>query len=387
MRIDLPGGIAGDMFVAACADAWPDHCHAVLQNIRKSGFPDTLEPGFEKVMVNGFTATRFLVGKPGKGSRPSGAYGEIVARLKASLLPKGVLQHALAIFEIMGRAEAGVHGKLLADVHFHELADWDSQADIVAAASFIDALNIRHWSCGSLPLGGGTVKTEHGMIAVPAPAVLKMLEGFDWVDDGISGERVTPTGAAILSYLVDSTNTPSSGSLIATGSGAGTRRFDSLANLTRLVFFADKADYKEETICRLSFEIDDMTPEELAVSLDHIRAESGVLDASHGIRYGKKGRIQFAVRILCRTEASDKVVEACFCQTTTLAVRKARTARTVLARHVEGPVKIAQRPHGKMTAKAESDSIAALPSLQERRTARLKAENAAIKNAGHSSGA
>jgi len=386
VRIDLLGGIAGDMFVAACADAWPDLCDTVLQNIRKSGFPDTLEVGFVKVMVNGFSATRFGVEKPDKDSRPSGAYGEIVARLKASSLPKGVLQHALAIFGIMGRAEADVHGKPLEEVHFHELADWDSLADIVAAASFIDALNVRHWSCGDLPLGGGTVKTEHGMIAVPAPAVLKILEGFNWIDDGISGERITPTGAAILSYLVDSKTSPSSGKLIATGSGAGTKRFDSLANLTRLVFFADDSGSKNETINRLSFEIDDMTPEELAVSLDHIRAVAGVLDASHGIQYGKKGRIQFAVRILCRIDVTDAVLDACFSQTTTLGIRKSQTARIVLARDKDGSVKLVTRPHGELTAKAESDSIAALPSLGQRRNARLAAERTAIKNADNPDG-
>jgi uncharacterized protein (TIGR00299 family) protein len=375
------------MFVGACADAWPQYCDAVLQDVRKSGFPAELGLAFEPVSVNGFTAQHFSVEGPAKDTRPSGLYSDIVRRLGNSHLPQGVKAHALGIFEIMGKAEALVHGKKLADVHFHELADWDSLADIVAAASFIDKINIKHWASGALPLGGGKIKAEHGMIAVPAPAVLAILEGFDWVDDGIGGERVTPTGAAILRYLVEPVSRPMSGRLLTSGSGAGTKRFAELANLTRIVVFETSREVNDQTISQLAFEIDDMTPEELAVSLDHIRAVDGVLDASYGIQYAKKGRIQFTVRILNLPDCTNEVLRACFDETTTLGVRKTLVSRTVLAREsVEVdlaskslPVKIVHRPNKAVTAKTESDAVAHVPTLQARRSQRLAAEEAALK--------
>lgn len=385
-RIDFLGGIAGDMFVGACADAWPQYCDEVVEDVRNSGFPEELALEFVPVSVNGFAARHFSVGRPDNSSRPSGVYSAIVQRLTESCLPQGVKTHALAIFGIMGKAEASVHGKPLADVHFHELADWDSLADIVAAASFIDKMNIKHWSCGPLPLGGGKVKTEHGKIAVPAPAVLEILKGFEWVDDGIGGERVTPTGAAILRYLVDPRSKPASGRLLATGSGAGTKRFEELANLTRLVFFESDNALNDQTINQLAFEIDDMTPEEMAVSLDHIRLVDGVLDASYGIRYAKKGRIQFAVRILSLVQSADEVLQVCFDETTTLGVRKTLVPRAVLARDLietgsgeeRVSVKIVHRPRAGATAKTESDAVAAIPTLDARRKQRLMSETAAL---------
>ena len=134
---------------------------------------------------------------------PTGDYRQIVARLTASALDRAVLDVALAILKGLGEAEAKVHGKPLDHVHFHELADWDSVADIVAAASFIHRSGAQHWAVDPLPLGGGLVKTQHGQVTVPAPAVLQLLDGYDWRDDGILGERVTPTGATIVRYLCD----------------------------------------------------------------------------------------------------------------------------------------------------------------------------------------
>ena len=92
-----------------------------------------------------------------------------------------------------------MHGVPVEAVEFHEVGDWDSIIDIVGAAYLLEKLEVRGASCGPLPLGGGTVRTAHGELPVPAPATLQLLEGFAWHDDGLAGERVAPTGAAIAS--------------------------------------------------------------------------------------------------------------------------------------------------------------------------------------------
>ena len=140
------------------------------------------------------------------------------------------------LLELLADAEARVHGTTIDAVHFHELADWDSLMDVVAAGSIAAQLDGAHWTASALPLGGGTVHTAHGRLPVPAPATSVLLTGYPWQDDGIAGERVTPTGAAILRHLVPPARCAArrqGGRLICVGSGAGTRTLPGLPNIVR----------------------------------------------------------------------------------------------------------------------------------------------------------
>ncbi|MEM6660769.1 MAG: LarC family nickel insertion protein [Pseudomonadota bacterium] len=381
IQIKALGGIAGDMFVGACASLWPDLRDVCLGDVRAAGLPEEVETRFEEVRVNGFASIRFHVGQ-GPGVVPTGAYPAICARLEQSALDRAVLGVALGILKVLGEAEARVHGKTLAEVHFHELADWDSVADIVGAASFIARSGTRKWSTGPLPLGGGTVETQHGTITVPAPAVLEMLGGYAWHDDGHVGERVTPTGAAILRYLTDPADGPATGALAGQGFGAGTKRFKGLANVVQLVAFQG-AVQGDEVIAELSFDVDDMTPEELATAAERLRAEDGVLDVTQTAQIGKKGRAMILIRVLTRQDAVDGIADEVFRQTSTLGVRMAELRRRTLPRvHVasETAVKIAHRP-GAATAKAEADDLARQPTLAARRAEAQAAERAALEGA------
>ena len=129
-------------------------------------------------------------------------YLTLRARIADARLVSATRDHALAILEWLGKAEAHVHGTSIDDVHFHELADWDSMLDVVAAGCVAGALDGARWSASALPLGGGTIRAEHGVLPVPGPATAWLATGYAWHDDGVAGERVTPTGAAILRHLV-----------------------------------------------------------------------------------------------------------------------------------------------------------------------------------------
>ena len=151
-------------------------------------------------------------------------------------------------------------------------------------------------------MGSGTVNTAHGVMPVPAPATSQLLKGYIMADDGISGERVTPTGAAILTHIAASQNTKrNNGRLIASGYGLGTKELKGVPNMLRILAFeATAAEVRtNDEVGEITFEVDDQTGEELAVALDILRATQGVLDVVQYMVFGKKGRLATAVRGLC----------------------------------------------------------------------------------------
>lgn len=382
------GGIAGDMFAGACAALWPDRAAQCLRDVRAAGLPAGVSAGFAPAAVNGFAATAFRVAEAGPAA-PGGAYPAMVEALAASALDGPVKRIALEIFRILGEAEAAVHGKPLSAVHFHELSGWDAVADITAAASFIAAAEAgggARWRVDPLPLGGGTVATAHGRVTAPAPATLRILEGYVFIDDGQGGERVTPTGAAILRYLTgggDPAPAPA-GRLIGAGFGAGSRRFEGIANVTQLLAFERPAPGPSaRRLTEIAFDIDDMTAEELALAVDRLRAEPGVLEITQTPQIGKKGRAAVLVRLLIDPAAEAPVVARCFAETASLGLRLTDLRRIALPREVvetpDGQVKRAERPGRAVTAKLESDDLSGGSDLASRRAQAQRAEAAALE--------
>jgi uncharacterized protein (DUF111 family) len=233
------------------------------------------------------------------------------------------------------------------------------------------------WTVSPLPRGGGLVKTQHGLLPVPAPATAMILEGFAWRDDGIGGERVTPTGAAILKHLVTESLPGSGGRLTASGTGAGTRTLPGMPNILRALVFDNAQSPTGDRVTVIAFEVDDMTGEEIGVAADRLRGDPGVLDLSIAQRWGKKGRPMQSFQIIARPDAAEAVVRRCFAETSTIGLRVSEEARIVLPRDaatVEGiGVKTVVRPGG-VTRKAESDHLRG-ESLAARLAGKLKAES------------
>lgn len=407
IRLDAVGGIAGDMFVAALLDAFPDLRGRVLADARAALPPEAGAPVLDEAVNGGLAALRFGLGPVPCGHHDhhhghdhhhdhhhgeSGTFRAIVRRIEAAPLAEGTAAHAIAILRVLAEAEARMHRVPVEEVHFHELADWDSVMDVVAAGSVIAALDGARWSVSDLPRGGGMVRTQHGLLPVPAPATAAILTGFRWRDDGIGGERVTPTGAAILRHLIGDPirdrggdGAAAEGVLAAVGTGAGTRSLPGLPNVLRALVFreADGPGTRAgtETVAVLSFDIDDMTGEELGVAVDRLRAADGVLDLSIGTRIGKKGRPLHDLRLLVRPDALDAIRDLCFRETATIGLRWRLERRAVLPRSaalaaVDGQcvrIKRVERPGGG-TPKAESDDLAGLDGLAERRRVKRRAE-------------
>jgi len=387
LHFDPVGGVAGDMLCAALLDAFPERLEGLSATVATLGPPDGWSLELEPVQ-SPLRGRRFRVTLPARPDHRHRHWRDIRELLEDRLADGGVRARALDIFERLAEAEARVHGVPVDDVEFHEVGDWDSIIDIVGAAYLLEALDLRGASCGPLPLGGGTVRTAHGELPVPAPATLRLLEGFAVHDDGIAGERVTPTGAAILAALP---RVPAaSGILRASGVGFGTRSLGVRPNCLRVLCFEDASARVPgavvERLVELAFEVDDQSPEDLAAALDRLRAADGVLDANTLAQVGKAGRIAQGVRLLLRPEALQNVVDRCLRETTTIGVRWRTVERLALARRqveveIEGrrlEVKVVERPGG-ATAKVESRSLAGVADAAERTRLRRLAEAAALR--------
>jgi len=404
IHLDALGGISGDMFLGALLDVWPELAATLPQQLVLAGFADlvavTVVPhhdgilGGTRVQVEDLQAAHPapLVQGMGAQRHPHRAWREIRALLEASALEKKVLTHALGIFTCLAEAEAAVHGTAVDDVDFHEVGAWDSIADIVCAATLITASGATSWSVSSLPLGRGRVASAHGDLPVPAPAVVMLLQGFAFHDDGRDGERVTPTGAAILRYLC--AGQPVAGKprvLHKSGHGFGQRRFAGLSNVLRALVFADStvpAEMEQDSVSVLSFEVDDQSPEDLALGLEVLRRHPGVIDVVQYPVLGKKQRGASSVRVLARPADEAEVQQLCFMQTTTLGIRIGHCRRSLLPRlqetvELDGRsyrVKLARRPDGELSAKAELDDLAQLPLHQaERQLLREVVEGIALE--------
>lgn len=419
IHLDPIGGLAGDMFVAAMLDAFPEHEAATLAAASAlAGVGCQALRHHDGVM----TGMRFAVRVPGHDARgheagpahgdhgwthdhahdrhqDHGPYGHgphdhghaawchIRACIDGSNLPAGTKVQAIAIFELLAAAEARVHGIEPEAVAFHEVGAADSIADIVAAAFLIDAIGPARWSASALPLGSGRVRTAHGIMPVPAPATALLMQGFPAIDDGIPGERVTPTGAAILRHLCAPDCGVRGGRIGRSGTGFGTRIFPGLSNTLRVLVFetaGQPAAAGHRELAVIEFEVDDQSAEDLAAGLDHLRALPGVHDVLQSPVFGKKGRMATHVQVLARPDEAPDVTEACFRETTTIGLRVHAVSGLALPRRmsqaaIEGRtlrVKHVDRPGG-ATCKAEADDLRDVPGQANRVRLRREAENAA----------
>lgn len=375
IHISPVGGMAGDMFVAAILDALPDLHGPVLEAAQKV-LPAGVQAYLASGTSGGIGVSRFQVTAPA-GAAPA-KYPDMASRIDTAGIATTTRDIAMALLRRLAEAEATVHRVPLEDVHFHEIADWDTLADLVAAGQILTCLQDASWSLDPLPLGAGRVDTQHGALPVPAPATARLLQGLPVQDDGIAGERVTPTGAAIAAEIWTRATRRPGGVLGPTGYGAGTRELPGMANVLVTQVIAPVATGRD-AVCVMEFDIDDMTGEEIAVAAQQLRATPGVIDLTTAQRNGKKERVVTAFRLLVRTDQEDAVATACFDQSATLGLRMRRETRLVLSRSsgLVGDVRVkrATRPGGAVTGKAEADDLRAGKTLALRRAKAREAES------------
>ncbi|WP_405610825.1 nickel pincer cofactor biosynthesis protein LarC [Polaribacter sp. Asnod1-A03] len=221
------------------------------------------------------------------------------------------------IFLMIGKAESKIHDMPLETIHFHEISGVDSIIDIVGNAVLIDKLNISKTYCTPICTGFGIVKTQHGMLPVPAPATAELLQGMPIYPGTEEGEKITPTGAAILKYLnPDFKNTAYTP--IKTAYGPGKKNFHN-ANVVRISLIENEK--KKDKYLQLEASIDDMSPEYLGIDFQDGLLKSGALDFSITQQLMKKGRFAFLLSVILPLDNLTEVSNYLFDNTSTIGVR------------------------------------------------------------------
>ena len=332
LYFDCFAGIAGDMTVAALIELGVP-IEYLREELAKLKLPlSAYSISAEKVRRKGMVATRFHV--HAEEHQPHRHYAGIAAMIEESSLSARVKERAQRIFFRLAEAEARVHGVEIGHVHFHEVGGVDSIIDIVGAAIGLDYLGIGELHVSPMPLGSGFVETAHGRLPVPAPATAELLRGVPVHGDAGPGERVTPTGAAIVAALADGFGPPPAMRVAAVGCGAGSRDFADVPNVLRLVMGEKTAALAKDEVYVIETHIDDMNPEILGFLMERLLA-CGALDAAFSPLQMKKNRPATRLTIISPMDKVDELARLVLAESTAIGVRYYPVSRMILSRAVE----------------------------------------------------
>jgi uncharacterized protein (TIGR00299 family) protein len=382
--VEPASGIAGDMMLGALLDLGVDE--AWLRGLPGDLGLDGVTVRMERVKRAEIACIKVDFDIP---PQPHGRHlKHIRAIVDASRAPNSVKSRANRAFELLTEAEAAVHGTTIEKVHLHEVGAVDAILDVVGSVWGLELLGIDAVHCGAIAVGDGFVDAAHGRMAVPAPAVVRLLEGFD-VRPGPegSGELTTPTGAVLL-QTVATRGLPASYRPVRSGYGAGTKDFKGRANALRVVLAdVDAASGLSESLTLLASDIDDMDGEHLAAAAASLR-EAGALDVTLIPVLMKKGRPGTRLEALCADADVARLETLIFARTTTIGVRRTAAMRTALPRVTRSvsvfghlvSLKVVTLPNGTERAKPEFEDVNRVATATGKSPADIRAE--ALKQAG-----
>lgn len=380
LYLECCSGISGDMMTAALLDLGADE--EVLRKALKSLPVDGYEIKISRVKKAGLDVCDFDVvldaahenhdhdmeylhghqkeQREGHGhghvSHEHRSLADILKLIEMGDLTPRAKQTASDIFCILGEAEARAHGVPGDQVHFHEVGAVDSIVDIVSAAVCLDNLEITDVIVEELYEGRGTIRCQHGMLPIPVPAVVNIVQKHHLnlrITD-VEGELVTPTGAAIAAAIRTKERLPEHFSIQRVGMGAGKRSY-ACAGILRamLICGEEQGMYLHDFVCRLETNIDDCSGEMLGFLMERLM-EAGAKDVSYTPIYMKKNRPAYQVTVICRDEDADRMEDIIFEETTTIGIRKIKMERSILKRDIrtistefgEMKVKVCELPSG-----------------------------------------
>ena len=384
--VDAPTGLAGDMLLAGLLDLGIP-ISAIEEPLNSLGLAGCYRIDVAEARSGGLRGKRVSV-MGLEDQPPHRHWADIRQQIVEASLPTSLKDRVLAVFTALAEAESTVHGSSMESVHFHEVGAVDALVDVVGVCAALDQLNPARIFCSPLPAGRGTVRTAHGLLPVPVPAVLELARRhhgpLQQSPDAPEGELVSPTGLALRAVWADRFVPPARFTPALVGVGLGHRELDR-PNLVRLIL--DTADqdstYQDSTYQELTDAprwqslvvqeawLDDATPEDLALLMERLR-EAGAVDVAAHPLVMKKGRCGHGVIALVEEDAAKRVRQVWFNAGTSIGVRERRQGRWLLPRR-SGlldtpwgmlPAKQVKRPDGRLTVKPEADDL----ELMSRRT-------------------
>lgn len=326
---DCFAGASGDMILGALVDAGVP-LEKLQETANRLGIAG-VQLSAQHVKRGEFFAVKVDVHAP-----PEHAHRHlhhIEAIIDRANLPAPIRNQATQIFRRLAEAEAQVHHTTPEKIHFHEVGAVDAIIDVTCSVAGLHYLGVEQVAVSVFPLGGGTIKCEHGLIPVPAPATLELLRGFPARPGPVESELVTPTGAAILTTLAKPGAQPAFVPQ-QSGCGAGTREHENLSNVLRVFIGETAVAETADTAILLETNIDNMNPEFYPYVIERL-LEAGAMDAFLIPIIMKKGRPGILLSVLLPPEKTEDVLAVVYAETTTLGIRLRNVNRHKLRRWQE----------------------------------------------------
>ena len=328
---DCFSGASGDMILGSLIDAGLSP-RLFKDFLKKIGILD-IHLRVKKVLKSGISATQVIV-ESRKKERSHRNLKELLRIIERSSLETHIKKKSKEIFERIALAEAKIHQKPVDDIHFHELGGLDSVVDIVGSVWGLDQLEIEQIHVSKINVGTGFVRCEHGLLPVPAPATLYLMEGKPIYSSGVERELLTPTGAAILTSLGLEFGPMPLMKVERIGYGAGRDEL-SHPNVLRLIIGTSLSYSEKEKVMVIETNIDDMNPQFYDFVMEELFA-MGIKDVFLTPIIMKKSRPATLLTIITSPEKLSLITEFLLKETTTIGLRwreevRARADREILS--------------------------------------------------------
>lgn len=324
-------GVSGDMILAALLDLGvnPQEFKAAIAELNLK-----IKIKISEVKRANLRGRRVEVILPEKKRCQARKWKDIEALINSSPYTPTIKEKALTIFQTLFKAEAKVHGQRFEDIHLHEVSADDALVDIIGTCWLLEKIKAEIITSSPINLGSGWVKTAHGHLPVPPPAVSEILKAKPVYSFGPEAELTTPTGAAIIVSLASQFLIFPEIIVNQIGYGAGHYDFPEFPNLLRVYLGETFDGQKTCPIYEISTNLDDLTPQAIAHACEKL-FEAGALDVFQTPILMKKGRLATQLTVLAEADKMDKVIDILFKETTTLGLRYHPVERQVLERRIE----------------------------------------------------
>ena len=324
---DGSSGLSGDMILGALLDLGVDQA---LFKEKIAGLRLPVKVAVRRVRRGGFGAVKVDVHVQ-EHKHVERTFADVERIILRSRFAPDVKEKALAVFRRLFEAEAKVHGRRFKEAHLHEAGADDALVDVVGSAFLFNELGIRDVYASPLNVGSGWVKTSHGVLSVPPPAVAELLKNAPVYSAWVESELVTPTGAAIISTLAKRFTKLPELVYERIGCGAGSREFPEVPNVLRVYYGEARSFDEAKHVYIIEATVDDASPQLLAHYLERA-FEEGAMDATLSPVVMKKNRLGTKLTLLAAVDKMDALIESVFRETTSIGVRYYPVGRRILER-------------------------------------------------------